>query len=26
MTTYEGVRRRYVDQLLVASAICPPLG
>jgi len=23
MTTHDGVRRRYVDQLLVASAICP---
>jgi hypothetical protein len=23
MTTYEGTERRYVDLLLVASAICP---
>jgi len=23
MTTYEGAERRYVDLLLVASAICP---
>jgi hypothetical protein len=26
MTTHDGAERRYMDQLLVASALCPPLG